>query len=105
MPDNATPLGNGDFAVELDDWVWEIFDENGVPKGIMIFDEDWDWDWELVDWDNMIPLGNFVVPDEPPKVSPQAGDMPYMLFTPILLLVPVTGAAMRRRYARKAKPN
>ena len=63
MPDNATPLGNGWFAVELDDLIWEIFDENGTPLGIMIFEDD-DWDWEFVDFDDMIPLGSFTFDDE-----------------------------------------
>jgi len=78
--ENTTPLDNGWFALKLDgDW-WEIFDENGVPFGVVHLPDGGDineYDLEFIE-ENIIPLeitGLFkFVPEqeqEPQQEQPQ----------------------------------
>jgi flagellar biosynthesis/type III secretory pathway protein FliH len=57
---------------EIAENVWEVFDERGVPLGLLIFEDgemDEDWDWDDCDFANMIPLdGYFLFDDEPTSI-------------------------------------
>jgi hypothetical protein len=79
MPEDLIPLNNGWFAKDLGDGLYEIFDNNCAPLGIVEINdgesiEDWD------DYDNFIPLANTTPDDTTEKVpdlpipSPQTGD-------------------------------
>ena len=75
--DNATPLSNGWFGVELDDDWWQIFDENGVPLGVIHLPDGGDiedYDLDFVEA-NIVPLASITLPvilrDLPPEPQPQ----------------------------------
>jgi len=87
--DNATPLTNGWLAVDLDDDWWEIFDENGVPLGVIFLPGDiYDYDFDFI-FTNMLPLAVMAVPEppqqeqqeqpQPTAKNPQTGDAVFAL--------------------------
>ena len=81
LKDNSTPLGNGWFAVELDDDWWEIFDENGTPIGVIHLPGgmgEYDLDYIV---DNIKPL---------PKPNPQTGDSAVTIFGLLALAAAAT---------------
>jgi len=98
--DNATPLTNGWFAVELDDDWWEIFDENGVPLGVVFLPEGGDiedYDLDFIEA-NIVPLAGMFMPamlDEPepellrelppPTKNPQTGDVIFAVLAALAL--------------------
>ena len=111
MPDYGTPLGNGWFAVDLGDDLYEIFDENGTPLGFVRFDGDIE-EWE--DFDDIVPLANFLwpedleeatMPTEPAteapadKTTPKTGDGLYVIFA--LLGLTMLGISAGMRILRK----
>ena len=103
MPDNASPLANGWFAVYLDDGIWEIFDEDGVPLGLILFDSDGD----IEDYDvegNLIPLVQIFFPDgrvviELAKPNPPTGDNLWVIWL-FPLLAFAAAIVFKKKYVR-----
>ena len=58
---SLTELSNGWFAIDLGENIWQIFDENGTPLGIIFLPSDIndikDFDIELIK-SNLVPLRN-----------------------------------------------
>ena len=94
LEENATPLSNGWFAVDLgDDW-WEIFNESGVPLGVFYLDDGEDIEGVDIAFIeiNLLPLGNVTaeIPatvTEPPRENPQTGDSIYAILGLLMLIL------------------
>jgi len=72
MPGTVIPLGNGWFAVYLDDDYWEIFDEDGMPLGMIKLPKDMsieDCDIKFIEL-NLVPFTG-VLPIDKGNISPQ----------------------------------
>ena len=102
LEENATPLSNGWFAVDLgDDW-WEIFNENGVPLGVVYLSEGEDIEGVDIAFIELylIPLANITaeipaVTTEPPRDNPQTGDSIFAILG--LLMLAIVGVAVLKR--------
>jgi pilin isopeptide linkage protein len=86
------PLANGWFAVPLGDDMYEIFDENGIPLGVIHFEGDI---WEWVDFDSLLPLIGFT--PEPPKSNPPTGNTLPILIVMIAMAALGVGLVMRKK--------
>lgn len=60
VSDAMIPLGNGYFAVDLGDNLYEIFDENGVPLGYIRLANDEKIE-EWTDFENLIPYADMTI--------------------------------------------
>jgi pilin isopeptide linkage protein len=89
------PLANGWYAVPLGDDMYEIFDENGVPLGVIHFEGDIE-DWN--DWDSLIPLISMT--PEPPKSNPPTGDDSFPIFFGMLAVTSVAAALVIRKKSK-----
>jgi len=101
MPEGAVPLGNGWFAVDLGDDVWEIFDKTGVPIGVVILSNG----ENITDYDveyNLIPMADIIIipetkapPAELPKENAKTGDSIQIIAG--LLILMSTGIFIYRK--------
>gem|GEM_PF-6356394 len=111
LENNAIPLNNGWFAVDLTENWWEIFDECAVALGLLKLTDDediTDLEIEFIET-NLIPLENVMKLDaigieiedeniaELPKGNPQTGDPLYIAFG--LLMLAAAGAAIAKKKA------
>ena len=102
LEENATPLSNGWFAVDLgEDW-WEIFDDSGVPLGVFNFA---DYEGNIEDMDvtiiefNIVPLSNVMTAAEAEaaeKNNPSTGDSLYIILA-LLVLMSAAGVVIFRK--------
>lgn len=75
IPDNAVPLSNGWFAVHLGNDIYEIFDENGVPLGLVVLEDTEDIkEWK--NFDNLIPLTDLTFITIPEKITEKNTNTP-----------------------------
>ena len=93
LPDNATPLANGWFAVNLGDALWEIFDEDGIPLGVVFLQggesiEEYDVASGLIPLGRVKPYDEFLHVNDN-KVNPKTGDR--LCNTVGLLMLAATG--------------
>ena len=94
MPDDAIPLNNGWFAVDLGNNLYEIFSENGTPLGFaQLKDGESIEDWE--DYDSLIPLGG--LSEEPIKNNPGTGDRIIFVLLGLLLVCGCAAIIARKK--------
>jgi len=102
--DALVPLDNGYFAMDLGEDVYEIFDEQGIPLGlIQLEDGEIIEEWE--DFDSIIPLANFIPAPEaavepaPAKVNPQTGNAVISILLTIIAASIAAYAIYRKKRA------
>jgi hypothetical protein len=109
--DAAIPLANSYFALPLpseegEDDVYQIFDDEGIPLGIILLPEDEaaeEYFEEYFDFDDMIPLANFIFEEVQDKIStekinPKTSDnmLPMLL---IFAVIPSMIITVKKRRA------
>ena len=121
LQERGVPLANGWFAVDLGNNYWEIFDENGVPLGVIYLSDNEDiqtLDIEYIEA-NITPLANIMTAaeeaeilaaakeEEPaiekaPRVNPKTRDnLIYLFFG--LLICGYSGVIIRKKMTVKIK--
>ena len=103
MQEGAIPLTNGWFAIDLGNEIWEIFDENGKPLGIIILSDNEninDIDISFIEA-NIIPLGNVITAEqiEPMNDNPLTGDN-FIISFGLLILIIVTAVFVNKKKAK-----
>ena len=91
VPENAVPLPNGWWAADLGEGLWEIFDSDGVPIGLIKLDGD------ILDYSIDYIEANMV------KINPKTGDMSSMIFIGLLILMAASVAVWMWLYVSKKR--